>query len=354
MKLLLAVLSGVMCLPVFLRADRLDEFVREEMARHGIPGVALAVIRADEKPRVSTFGVANVEWQIPVGTNTVFEIGSLTKQFTAAGILLLAQDGRLAVDDLITKHLTNTPAAWSNITIRHLLTHSSGLRNYTGLDGFEVRRRLSQAQFIELLGRQPLDFAPGAQAKYCNSGFNLLGHIIENTSGLGCWKFMEERLWKPLGMNSVTTRDLVAVVTNRASGYVRKGGVLRNRDSDLTDVFAAGAMAATIVDLVKWNAALDAGLPLSAANREPMWTAGRLNSGEKTAYGFGWRVAPWRGRKNIGHSGSTSGFSASLQRFPDDRFAVIVLCNFDEQNIATTLARGIVALHFGEPPGGEK
>ncbi len=347
-------MSGLLCFPALVRADRVDDFVRQEMARRGIPGVALAVMRADEKARVSTYGVANVELQVPVSTNTVFEIGSLTKQFTAAGILLLAQDGKLAVDDPVVKHLTNAPAAWSNITVRHLLTHSSGLKNYTGLDGFELRRRLSQAQFIALLAAQRPDFAPGEQAKYCNSGFNLLGHVIENAAGRGCWQFLEEKFWRPLGMNSVTTRDPVVLVTNRASGYVRKGDVLRNRDSDLTDVFAAGAMAATIVDLVKWNAALDAGTPLSAASREQMWSAARLNSGERTAYGFGWRVVPWRGRKNIGHSGSTSGFSASLQRFPDDRFAVIVLCNFDEQNIATTLARGIAALHFGEAPGGEE
>ena len=329
-------------------ADRLDEFIRAEMDRLKIPGVALRVIQSGHETKAAHYGLANVELQVPVRAETVFEIGSLTKQFTAACVLLLAEDGKLSLNDSITRHLATAPAAWSNITIRHLLTHTSGLKNYTGHDGFELTKRLSQKQFIETLAQLPPDFAPGAQAKYCNSGFNLLGHIIENVSGKSYWNFLAERIWSPLGMASGTNRDPFLVVPHRADGYLRKNGQLTNRDGDLTDVFAAGAIVSNIGDLVKWNAALDTGKLLNAESRRQMWTAGKLNDGSDCPYGFGWRLHPYQGHKTIGHSGSTSGFSASLQRFPDDGLAIIVLCNSDEPNIATALARGLADLIFAE------
>ncbi len=330
----------------FAHADKMDEFVKAEMAKHQIPGLALTIIRAGQETKTAAYGFANLELKSPAHVETVFEIGSLTKQFTAACILVLAQDGKLSIDDKISRHLADTPAGWSNITIRHLLTHTSGIRNYTGLNGFELTKRLTQAEFIKAIGAQPMDFAPGEQAKYCNSGYNLLGFIIENASGKNYWVFLAERIWGPLGMNSSTNRDPVIIVTNRADGYVRKKGALQNRDSDLTDVFSAGAIVSTIGDLVKWNASLDTEKLLNASSRAQMWTVGKLNDGKESQYGFGWRIGQVDGHKNIGHSGSTSGFSASLQRFPDDKLTVIVLCNSDEPNIATTLAKTIAGFYF--------
>ncbi|HTD66454.1 MAG TPA: serine hydrolase domain-containing protein [Candidatus Limnocylindria bacterium] len=344
------------CVTVFLlhlasssaRADKVGEFVTAEMEKHQIPGLALTIIRAGEETRTAFYGLANVELKAPARPETVFEIASLTKQFTAACILLLEQDGKLSVDDKISKHLADIPAGWSNITIRHLLTHTSGIRNYTGLDGFELAKHLSQAQFIQALGVQPPDFAPGENYKYCNSGYNLLGFIIENVSGKNYWSFLAERIWAPLSMTASTNRDPGIIVPQRADGYIRKNGALRNRDNDLTDVFAAGAIVSTLGDLVKWNAALDTDKLLNATSRARMWTAGKLNDGSETPYGFGWRVNPYQGHKNIGHSGSTSGFSVSLQRFPSDKLVVIVLCNSDEPNIATTLAKTIASFYFTE------
>ena len=339
---LLALLASV------VRADRVDDFVKAEMDKHHIPGVALTIIRAGQETKTAAYGFANLELEAPASVETVFEIGSLTKQFTAACILLLAQDGKLSVDDKISKHLAGTPAGWSNITIRHLLTHTSGIKNYTGLNGFELTKHLTQAQFIKAIGAQPMDFAPGEQAKYCNSGYNLLGFIIENASGKNYWAFLAERIWAPLGMTHSTNRDPSIVVKNRADGYIRKKGAFQNRDSDLTDVFAAGAIVSTIGDLAKWNAALDTDKLLTAASRAEMWTPAKLNDGKETIYGFGWRIGQWDGHKSIGHSGSTSGFSASLQRYPDDKLTVIVLCNSDEPNIATTVAKAIAGFCFEE------
>jgi CubicO group peptidase (beta-lactamase class C family) len=332
----------------FARADKVDEFVKAEMDKHQIPGLALTIIRAGQETKTAAYGFANLELKSPARAETVFEIGSLTKQFTAACILLLAQDGKLSIDDKISHHLADTPAGWSNITIRHLLTHTSGIRNYTGLNGFELAKRLTQAQFIKAIGVQAMDFAPGEQAKYCNSGYNLLGFIVENTSGKNYWSFLAERIWGPLGMNSCTNRDPVIIVPNRADGYIRKKGALQNRDSDLTDVFSAGAIVSTVGDLAKWNASLDTEKLLTASSKMQMWTAAKLNDGKECQYGFGWRIGQVDGHKNIGHSGSTSGFSASLQRFPDDKLTVIALCNSDEPNIATTLAKSITGFYFEE------
>jgi D-alanyl-D-alanine carboxypeptidase len=347
-RLMCAAVGLLVLITSSLRGDRVDEFVKAEMEKHQIPGLALTIIRAGKDARNGAYGFANLELKTPTRPETIFEIGSITKQFTAACILLLAQEGKLSVDDRISRHFTNIPPGWSNITVRHLLNHTSGIRNYTGHEGFELAKHLSQAQFIKAQGALPPDFAPGEQYKYSNSGYNLLGFIIENVTGKNYWAFLAERIWGPLGMMSATDRNPEIIVTNRADGYVRKNGVLRNRDSDLTDVFSAGAIVMTLGDLAKWNAVLDTDQLLNGSSRTQMWTAGKLNDGRDCPYGFGWRVNPFEGHKNIGHSGSTSGFSASLQRFPDDNVTVIVLCNSDEPNIATTLGRSIASFYFAE------
>ena len=336
--------------PAFLashpaRADRVDDYIKGEMDQHRIPGLALVIIQDGKAVKTAAYGLANLELNVPVKPETVFEIGSVTKQFTAAGILLLAQDGKLSVDDKLTARLANVPDAWTNVTIRHLLTHTSGIKSYTGLDGFQLTKHLTQSQFIRAIGREPMEFAPGESWKYCNTGFSLLGYIIENVSGKNYWDFMSERIFQPLGMNATTNRLPGLIIPNRASGYEQTNQVHINRDYDLTEVFSAGAIASTVGDLAKWNAALDGETILNAASKEQMWTPAKLNDGKPTKYGLGWFVDTVEGHKNIGHGGSTSGFSATIQRFPDDKLAVIILTNTDEQ-IATTLAKKIATFFF--------
>jgi CubicO group peptidase (beta-lactamase class C family) len=328
-----------------LYADRVDDYIKTQMEQHRIPGLALEIIRDGKSVKTASYGTANLELSVPVEPDTVFEIGSVTKQFTATGILLLAQDDKLSVNDRISKYLKDIPDTWTNITIRHLLTHTSGIKNYTGLDGFELRRHLTQDQFIKAIGKQPLDFQPGDSWKYCNTGFNLLGYIIENVSAKNYWDYMNERIFRPLGMHATTNRLPGVVIPHRASGYEQTNRVHINRDYDLTDVFSAGAIISTVGDLAKWNAALDKDELLTAATKELMWTPVKLNNGKIHQYGFGWFLDSLEGHKNIGHSGATSGFSASIQRFPNDKLAVIILTNTDEQ-IATTLAKKIATFYF--------
>lgn len=328
-------------------ADQADEYLKAEMDQHRIPGIALRIIQDGKVTKTATYGLANLELNVAVKSETVFEVGSITKQFTAAGILSLAQDGKLSVEDRISKYLKNTPVAWTNITIRHLLSHTSGIKSYTGLNGFEFTRHLTQEQFIRAIGEHPLEFQPGESWKYCNTGFNLLGFIIENVSRENYWEFMNERVFRPLEMTATRDRRPSAIIPNRASGYEQTNHVWINRDYDITDVFSAGALVSTVEDLTKWNAALDGDAILSAASKEQMWTPVKLNNGKPTKYGFGWFIDSLEGHRNIYHGGATSGFSASIQRFPDDKLAVILLSNTDEQ-IATTLAKHIATFYFAK------
>lgn len=347
MKRLMAALALALGAWQLQAGDAVDYLVQKDLREHPIPGLALEVLRNGVAIKTAAYGLANLEWKIPTTTDTVFEIGSMTKQFTAAGILLLAQQGKLSVDDKLSQHIHDTPPSWSGITLRQLLTHTSGLRNYTGLDGFELTRHLTQAQFVRRVAQEPLDFSPGTRWSYSNTGFSLLGYVIENVSGVNYWRFMHDNIFGPLGMTHTQSRDPRVIIPRRASGYeTNQAGQFLNRDYDLTDIFAAGAIVSTVDDLAKWNAALDARHPLTAASEEEMWTPVTLAGGKTHNYGFGWFLDPLQGHKNIGHSGSTSGFSASIQRFPDDGLTVIVLTNSDETGIATKVAKEIALVYL--------
>jgi CubicO group peptidase (beta-lactamase class C family) len=314
------------------------------MQRHGIPGLAVAVAREGKLVKAEGYGLANVELGVPASAETVFEIGSITKQFTAALVLMLAAENKLCLADKIGEFFEGTPETWQDITLRHLLNHTSGLTNYTSLGGFEVTRKLNASRFIRALAPHPLVFPPGAAWSYCNSGYNLLGYVIEKATGKSYWENLRGRTLLPLGMTTSQGRDPGTVITNRADGYELVNGKLTNRDSDLTDVFAAGALVSTVLDLVKWNSALDAGKLLPPELQEQMWTPARLNNGQTYPYGFGWRLDNYKQWQCVSHSGSTAGFSASVQRYPQERLAVIVLCNLGKQNVATQAGRGVAEL----------
>jgi len=336
----------VILLTVSARADEVDNFVRAQLAERHIPGAAIAVIKNGKVIKAKGYGLASVEFKIPATPETVFEIGSVSKQLTAAGILLLWEDGKLKLDEKISSYLPNTPALWEKVTVRNLLTHTSGIKSYSSLSGFELSKRLKREDFIKALSGQPLDFATGTNYVYSNSGYNLLGFIIESVSGKNYWDFMRDRIFKPLGMSKTADRDPQFIIPNRAPGYEWQNMQLIGRDYDLTDLFSAGAIVSTVLDLAKWDAALRNDTLLKKETKAEMWTPLTFSNGKTYPYGFGWRITEIRGHRLIAHSGQTAGFGASVTRLPDDDLTVIALTNLGENGMGTLIAQGVAKIYL--------
>ena len=331
------------------QADRADDLVRVDMASHHIPGATLAVVQDGKVVKQGAYGLANVELGVKTKLNTLFEIGSVTKQFTATLIMMLVEAGKLDLDAPVGALLPKAPAAWEGITLRKLLGHTSGLKNINDLPGFELHENLTSAKFVERLGSQPLEFKPGDKYAYRNTGYALAGYVVESICGKPYWQVLRERIFEPLGMSASRDRDPRAIVHARSSGYEWVDGKLFNRGTNLTDISSAGAILSNIPDLIKWNAAIDSGRLLEKENLALMWTAGRLNNGKPTGYGLGWGVGAYRGEKLISHGGSTAGFSASICKFVDRKLTVIVLTNCETLNNAGDLARAIAGLYIEFP-----
>lgn len=322
-------------------ADAVDRVVRERMQERNIPGAAVAVIRKDKVEKLKSYGLASLEFQSPVTPDSVFEIGSVSKQMTAAGILLLVQDGKVRLDEKISAYLPGTPESWGNVTVRHLLTHTSGIKSYTGLSGFELSRRLSMEQFIKQLAEHPLEFTPGEKNIYSNSGFNLLAYIIETQSGKKYMDFMHERIFRPLGMNRTGDRDPQFIIPLRVSGYEWRIDRYNGRDGNLTDLMGAGSITSTIEDMIKWERALRGDVLLRSETKREMWTPFTFNNGERSVYGLGWRISDVRGHKLIGHTGQTAGFGSAIFRYVDQDVTVIVLTNLGEIGMGSLIANSV-------------
>jgi D-alanyl-D-alanine carboxypeptidase len=328
------------------KADVIDDFVRAVLKERKIPGAAIAVVKNGKIVKKQGYGTANVELNVPVTVDSVFEIGSVSKQMTAAAIMLLVEEGKVNLDEKISKYLPGTPATWKSVAVRNLLTHTSGIKSYTGIDeGFELSKHLTRDEFIKLLGTYPLDFETGSRYSYSNSGYNLLGFIIEAASGKSYWDFMRERIFKPLGMTQTFDRDPKYIVKNRVTGYALDNGTLTGRDYNLTDLFSAGAIISTVGDLAKWDAAWRGDTLLKKESKRQAWTPFILNDGKPNPYGFGWSVGAFRGHKLISHSGSTAGFSSQISRYVDDDLSIIVLTNLSDA-FAGTLAQGIAKIYL--------
>jgi CubicO group peptidase (beta-lactamase class C family) len=316
-------------------ADTIDDYAARQMQQLRLPGLALAVVRDGAVVAVRTYGSANLELGTPVTRDTVFELGSLTKQFTAAAVMLLVEDGRLRLDDGITTHLREVPAAWRAITVRHLLTHSSGLRDYLTVPGLpEQAHSLPHREMTALFAqRVPLEFLPGETWAYSNTGYLLLGDIVERVAGESYWDFLRARIFARAEMHLTGSSEPRTVIRGRAAGYGWSDGAFGNRPSLSEHAYSAGAIVSTIADMAKWAIALQAGGLVSAASRDAIWTPLRVarESASPVSYGFGWVVDRERGRRAVLHGGGTPGFSSAIRHYPDERVTVIVLTNHGDR-----------------------
>jgi D-alanyl-D-alanine carboxypeptidase len=326
---------------VSVAAD-VDAYVQQVMQKRHIPGVSVAVVKDGKVVLAKGYGLANVELNVPATESTVYQLASVTKTFTATAIMMLVKDGKLSLDDKITQRLPDLPTTWEKVTVRHLLNHTSGIKSYTNVKDFHktMRKDYARREIIDLVAKEPLEFQPGEKWNYCNTGYFLLGMLIEKVSGKPYGEFMAERVFKPLGMTQTRVNDLKAVIPNRAQGYEWDGKELRNGDYvSPTQPFAAGMLVSTVSDLVKWDAALANHTLIDESNLGQMWTPTRLSKGE-AGYGFGWEVEKVNGRRSVSHGGGIPGFSTQLSRYLDDKLTVIVLTNTDGGH-SEAIARGI-------------
>lgn len=332
----------LLTLTAAVKADNVDDYVKREMERQHVPGVSVLVIKDGKIVKSEGYGLANVELNVPARPDTVYKIGSVSKQFIASGILLLVQDGKISLDDNISKFLEGTPETWKTITIRHLLTHTSGIvREAPGFDALKIQK---DADVIKTAYGLPLRFAPGEKYEYCNVGYFSLAEIITKVSGKPWPDFLHERVFAPLGMTATRTTNMIDMVPNRANGYVWRDGKLQNATNYLA-LRPSGAFLSTVVDLAKWDAALDSGKILKQSTLDQAWTPVKLNNGTTYPYGFGWELTPIAGRKRVNHGGSLPGFRAQMARFVDEKITVIVLTNGDNAN-AGGLANGVANLYI--------
>lgn len=333
--------------PIGANADPVDEYVRLEMAKRHVPGAALAVMRDGKSIKLRGYGFANLELQTPVTPDTVFELASVTKQFTAAGILMLAQDGKLRLDDTLGKYLKDAPDTMSSITLKQLLSHTSGLPREGPLgSGRSYRDDISEDEIWRTARRLKPEFEPGERYSYSNLGFNLLGLVIEKVSGTSFADFMKSRVFAPLDMKSTRVNDLRTVIPNRAAGYYwQNDSYVNGEPTSPTTYSASGSIVSTAADLEKWDIALSSDGLLSAKSRDLMWTQTVLNDGKTTHYGFGWVVGDYKGHHCVFHDGLLSGFRSYIIRFTEDKLTVILLTNESSLDDPAIIAKGI-ARHY--------
>jgi CubicO group peptidase (beta-lactamase class C family) len=317
-------------------SQKVDAYVAAEIQKEKIPGLALAVIRDGKIIKAQGYGLSNVELNVPVKPETIFQTGSVGKQFTAAAVMMLVEDGKVSLDDKISKYFPESPATWKDITVRHLLTHTSGIPDYGSPTDkmIDLRRDYTEDELVRRFAEFPLDFPPGSKWSYSNSGYVILGVLIHRISGKFYGDFLEERVFHPLRMDATHIISEENIVLNRSAGYRLVHGVLKNQEwvAPKLNTTADGALYTNVLDMAKWDAALTQQTLLKKSSYDQMYTPVRLNDGKTHPYGFGWEIAASNGHALIEHSGSWQGFHMNFSRYPADKLSVIVFTNLDSEH----------------------
>lgn len=328
--------------------------VLEKSFKPNEPGAAVIVVKDGRVVFRKGYGMANLELGVPIEPNMIFRIGSITKQFTAVAILMLAEQGKLSLDDEITKFLPDYPTQGHKITVEHLLTHTSGIKSYTGLPEWLPlwRKDVTMKELIDLFKDKPMEFAPGERWNYNNSGYALLGAIIEKVSGQSYSDFVEKNIFAPLGMKHSFYDNTSRVIPRRAAGYTK------NKDSyvncaylSMTWPHAAGALMSTVDDLALWDAALYTNKLLKQESLKQAWAPYPLKDGRSTKYAYGWFISSVEGHRTVEHGGGINGFTCDAVRLPDDRVYVAILTNRDSgtEELGPKIAALAVGKKFIDP-----
>lgn len=323
---------------------KVDDYMNAVLRVDGFSGTIL--VARDGKPVVSKgYGMANIELNVPNSPESVFRLGSVTKQFTSMSIMMLQERGKLTVNDPICKYFADCPDVWKPITIRNLLTHTSGITNYTAFPDFAKTTimPITTSAMADRLKKEPLDFTPGEKFSYSNSGFFLLGAIIEKVSGKLYADFLQENIFTPLGMKQTGYDDPLRIIMHRAAGYQKRAGNVINASyMDMSVPYAAGSLYSTTGDLLIWDQALYTEKLVSKKSLDEMFTPWKGDAG----YGYGWGIGKKFDRREISHGGGIYGFATQIARYPDDRVTVVVLSNI-EAAPAGQIANNLAAIVFG-------
>ncbi len=308
--------------------DSIDRFVRAEMARQHIPGMSVAVLRGDSVLVARGYGYANLELGVAASDKTMYQSGSVGKQFTAALVLMLVEKGKVRLDDPIVEFLPEGRSRWRGVTVRHLLNHTSGIPDYTEA-AVDLHREYTEDDLVRIAATLPLGFPPGAGWSYSNTGYLLLGVLIHRITGTFYADLLADWLFRPLGMPSARLISEADIVPNRAAGYRLDSGEVKNQAwvSPSLNTTADGSLYLSLQDYVKWAVALNHHELPSKAVLDLAWTPAPLQGGGIYPYGAGWFLLPQRGHARIGHTGSWQGFQTSIQRYPEFNLTVVALAN---------------------------
>jgi CubicO group peptidase (beta-lactamase class C family) len=365
-SVLLPLLGIAMCHGIALRAEtspdndirqrnaKVAAYVRTQISERHIPALSLSVVRDGALLFAEGFGMANLELAVPATVNTSYSIMSITKMFTATAIMLLVEDEKLAVEDPIATHLPDLPEAWQPVTIRQLLNHTSGISSFAHHEKIPcaVGKDVSdyaKGDMLKEVACLPLEFKPGEQWKYGDTGYHLLGMLIEKLSGKDYEIFLRERILAPLGMPATRLLSYTDLIPNRADGYSFKDGKFANAKRFEFVEFASAGLVSTVLDMAKLHSAFTSERVLKRSTLDQMWTNARLNNGEVVpSYGLGFGMTPFRDRRRVGHYGGGGlGFATAVTHFIDEKLTVVLLTNAGHaEGSIGPLVNEIAAIYF--------
>lgn len=309
-------------------AADIDALVNKALADKAAPSAAIAVVKDGKVVLTKSYGQADVDAKAAADENTLYQLASVTKQFTATAIMMLAEDGKLSVNDTLGKHLTDAPAAWRGVTIRQLMNQVSGIPSYTEGGKLNREKIYSSAEILGLVKDTPMVFPAGERFHYSNTNYYLLGMIIEKVSGKSYPDFMKDRIFKPLGMTNTAVNTTGLKLKNAAIGHAMESGSWKKRfTEDPSQPWAAGAIVSTASDMAKWALAQGDTKLLKKASWDEIWASAKLTDGSSSPYGFGWRAGNFGDTSFWNHGGSIAGFQSHITRFPNENLSVVVLAN---------------------------
>jgi CubicO group peptidase (beta-lactamase class C family) len=340
-------LFGTQLLAADQASDPVSEFVRGEMQEQHIPGLTLLVSKSGKPLRAGGYGVSNLELNVPAKPESIFQSGSVGKQFTATAVMMLVEDGKVGLEDPLTRYFPDAPTSWKQATVRELLSHTAGFTDYP--EGFDEQKNYTEDELLKIVEAIPLAYEPGTGWSYSNLGYLTLGILIHKVTGEFYGDFLERRIFRPLAMTTTRIINEADIVPNRSAGYRLVNGQVKNQEwvSPSLNTTADGSLYFSILDLAKWDAALYTERLLKKSSLARMWSVAPLRNGQPNSghYGYGWFIAVQDGHRLIEHEGAWQGFETQISRYVDDELTVVVLTNLADAK-PDVIAHGVAKFYL--------